>query len=79
MTKTIATTSTKTHITTAVDLVKLLTEIIQRKIDKSRNDLHQSHDIIQKDKLIMEIERLDWVLAQIKSIQNRECNLKRDR
>jgi hypothetical protein len=65
--------------TTAVDLVKLLTEIIQHKIDKSRNDLHQSHDIIQKDKLIMEIDRLNWVLAQINSVQNRESNLERDR
>ena len=65
--------------TTAVDLVKLLTEIIQHKIDKSRNDLHHSHDIIQKDKLIMEIDRLNWVLAQINSVQNRESNLERDR
>jgi hypothetical protein len=65
----------KITTTTTVDFAKSLTERIQRKMDKSRNDLRQSHDIIQKDKLILEIDRLDWVLAQINSIQNRESNL----
>jgi hypothetical protein len=59
--------------TTTVDgFVESLTERIQRRIDKSRNKLRESHYIIQKDKLIIEIDRLDWVLAQINSIQNRD-------
>ena len=65
---------TKTTITTA-DFVKLLTEIIERRINKCRNEIRQSHDIRQQDRLIIEKDRLDWVLAQIYSIQNREANL----
>jgi hypothetical protein len=65
-----------TTTTNAADFAESLTEIIRCRIGKSRNDLRQSHDIIQKDKLILEIDRLDWVLAQINSIQNRESNLK---
>jgi hypothetical protein len=61
-------------ITTA-DFAELLTEIIRRRIDKLKNKLREAHDIIQADKLIIEIDRLDWVIAQINSILNRESNL----
>jgi hypothetical protein len=46
--------------TTTDDFAELLRGIIRRRIDKSRNKLRESHDIIQADKLIIEIDRLDW-------------------
>ena len=65
---------TKTTITTA-DFVKLLTEIIERRINKCRNEIRESQDIRQQYRLIIEKDRLDWVLAQINSILNRKSNL----
>jgi hypothetical protein len=60
---------------TTDDFAELLRGILRRKIHKLKNKLRESHDIIQADKLIIEIDRLDWVLAQINSILNRESNL----
>ena len=64
-----------TKTTTTYDFAELLRGIIRRRIDKSRNKLRESQDIIQQNRLIIEIDRLDWVLAQINSILNRESNL----
>jgi hypothetical protein len=60
---------------TTADFVESVTERIQRKIDKCRNELRESHDVIQDDKLIIEIDRLDWILAQVNNIKNRESNI----
>ena len=60
---------------TTAQFAELLRGILRRRIDKSRKKLRESQDIIQQNRLIIEIDRLDWVLAQINSIQNGKSNL----
>ena len=68
-------TATTDRNANAADFAESLAELIRHRIDKSRDKLQKSVDHMQQDKLILEIDRLDWVLSEINSILNRESNL----
>jgi hypothetical protein len=58
--------------TTTLDFVEMLRELIRRKINQYRDDLHKSHNHIDKDRLLIQIWALEWVLGQIYDIENKE-------
>jgi hypothetical protein len=57
-----------------VDFAEMLRDSINEKIKESRNDMHESHNHIDKDRLLIEIRALEWVLGQIRDLVNKEKN-----
>jgi hypothetical protein len=55
-----------------VDFAEMLRELINEKIDESRNGIHESHTHIDKDRLMIEIRALEWARAQIRDLANKE-------
>jgi hypothetical protein len=52
-----------------VDFAKMLKESIDEKIKESRNDIHESHNPIYNNSLLIEIQTLEWVLSQINQLE----------
>jgi hypothetical protein len=48
-----------------VDFAKMLTESINDKINQSRGEMHESHNPIYNQSLLIEIQALEWVQKQI--------------
>jgi hypothetical protein len=42
----------------------MLRDLINDKINESSNDIHESHDHIDEDRLLIEIRTLEWVLLR---------------
>ena len=53
-----------------VDFAKTLTESINDKINQSRGEMHQSHNPIYNQSLLIEIQALEWVQLQIQHLVN---------
>jgi hypothetical protein len=52
-----------------VDFAEMLKESIDEKIKESRNDIHESHNSIYNNSLLIEIQTLEWVLSQINQLE----------
>jgi hypothetical protein len=53
-----------------VDFAKMLTDSINDKINQSRGDMHESHNPIYNQSLLIEIQALEWVQLQIQHLVN---------
>jgi hypothetical protein len=47
----------------AVDF-EMVRESINEKINRCRNDMHESHNPVYNDSLVVEIQALEWVQGQ---------------
>jgi hypothetical protein len=57
---------------TIVHFAEMLRELINEKINECRNDIHESHNPIYNDSLLIEIRTLEWVQGQISDLVNKE-------
>jgi hypothetical protein len=48
-----------------VDFAEMLRESINDKINECRNNMHESHNPVYNDSLLIEIQALEWVQGQI--------------
>ena len=48
-----------------IDFTKMLTETINDRINQSRGEMHESHNPIYNQSLLIEIQALEWVQKQI--------------
>lgn len=53
-----------------VDFAKMLTESINDKINQSRDEMHESHNPIYNQSLLIEIQALEWAQLQIQHLVN---------
>ena len=51
-----------------VDLAQMLRDSIEEKINQCRGDIHESHNPVYNDSLMVEIGELEWVQAQIRHL-----------
>jgi hypothetical protein len=51
-----------------VDFAETLIELINEKINECRSDIHESHNPVYNDSLLIEIRTLEWVQAQIQDL-----------
>ena len=52
------------------DFAKMLEESIDDKINQSREEMHEYHNPIFNQSLLIEIEALEWVQLQIEHLVN---------
>jgi hypothetical protein len=50
---------------------KKLQRIILDRIDEKKRSVHPSHSIVYNDNLWIQIQTLEWVLSEIRSIKRR--------
>jgi hypothetical protein len=48
-----------------IDFAKMLTETINDKINQSRGEMHESHNPVYNQSLLIEIQALEWAQGQI--------------
>ena len=51
-----------------VDFAKMLTDSISDKINQSRGEMHESHNPLYNQSLLIEIQALEWVQLQIQHL-----------
>ena len=51
-----------------VDFAEMLRNSIEEKINQCRGDIHESHNPVYNDSLMVEIQALEWVPAQIRHL-----------
>jgi hypothetical protein len=54
-----------------LDFAKILEDSIDDKINQSREEMHEYHDPIFNQSLLIEIEALEWVQLQIEHLVKR--------
>ena len=52
------------------EFVKMLEESIDDKINQSREEMHETHNPIFNQSLLIEIQALEWVQLQIEHLVN---------
>jgi hypothetical protein len=52
-----------------VDFAEILRESVNEKINQCRGDIHESHNPIYNNSLLIEIQMLEWVLSQINQLE----------
>ena len=61
-----------------VEFAKVLTDSINNKINQSRGEMHETHNPIFNQSLLIEIQALEWVQLQIEHLvkveQKKEIN-----
>jgi hypothetical protein len=62
----IATANTKE----VVDFAETFRDLINEKINECRNGIHEFHNHIDKDRLLIEIRALQWAMGQISDLVN---------
>ena len=55
---------------TSLDFAKILEDSINDKINQSRGEMHEYHNPIFNQSLLIEIEALEWVQLQIEHLMN---------
>jgi hypothetical protein len=55
---------------TSLDFAKILEDSINDKINQSRVEMHEYHNPIFNQSLLIEIEALEWVQLQIEHLVN---------
>jgi hypothetical protein len=53
-----------------IEFVKMLEESIDDKINQSREEMHETHNPIFNQSLLIEIQALEWVQLQIEHLVN---------
>jgi hypothetical protein len=48
-----------------VEFAETLRDLINEKINQCRDDMHESHNPVYNDSLMVEIQALEWVQGQI--------------
>jgi hypothetical protein len=48
-----------------VEFAEKLRDLINEKINQCRDDMHESHNPVYNDSLMVEIQALEWVQGQI--------------
>jgi hypothetical protein len=49
---------------------EMLRESINKKINRCRGDMYESHNPVYNDSLLIEIQALEWVQGQIQDLVN---------
>jgi hypothetical protein len=52
------------------DFAQILRQSINEKINQSRGDMHETHNPIYNQSLLIEIQALEWVQLQIQHLVN---------
>jgi hypothetical protein len=55
-------------------LAKEIQGIILDKIDERKRTIHPSHSIVYNDNVWLQIQTLEWVLSEIRSLQRRRMS-----
>jgi hypothetical protein len=55
-----------------VDFSETLRDLINEKINQCRGDIHESHNLVYNNSLLIEIRTLEWVQGQISNLVNKE-------
>ena len=58
--------------TNIIDFAETLRDLINEKINKCRNEIHESHTHKDKGRLMIEIQALEWARGQISDLVNKE-------
>jgi hypothetical protein len=53
---------------TTVDFAETLRETINDKINQCRGDMHESHNPVYNNSLLIEIQALEWVQGRIQDL-----------
>jgi hypothetical protein len=53
-----------------ISLTEILRESINEKINQCRGDIHEFHNPIYNESLLVEIQALEWVQGQIQNLVN---------
>jgi hypothetical protein len=59
------------------DFAQILRQSINEKINQSRGDMHETHNPIYNQSLLIEIQALEWVQLQIQHLVNN--NVKKEK
>ena len=59
------------------DFAQILRQSINEKINQSRGDMHETHNPIYNQSLLIEIQALEWVQLQIRHLVNN--NVKKEK
>jgi hypothetical protein len=51
-----------------VDFAEILRESVNEKINQCRGNIHESHNPIYNNSLLIEIQALEWVQGQIQNL-----------
>jgi hypothetical protein len=51
-----------------VGFAEILRESVNEKINQCRGDIHESHNPIYNESLLVEIQTLEWVQGQIQNL-----------
>jgi hypothetical protein len=51
-----------------VDFAEILRGTIDEKIKECRNDIHEAHNPVYNDSLLIEIQTLEWVQGRIQDL-----------
>jgi hypothetical protein len=57
-------------MSTIVDFAEMLRESINEKINRCRGDIHESHNPVYNDSLLIELQALEWAQGQIQDLVN---------
>jgi hypothetical protein len=57
-------------MSTIVDFAEMFRESINEKINRCRGDIHESHNLVYNDSLLIELQALEWVQGQIQDLVN---------
>jgi hypothetical protein len=53
-----------------VDFAETLRELIYDKINQNRDEMHETHNPVYNDSLLIEIQALEWIRRQIGDLVN---------
>jgi hypothetical protein len=60
-----------------VDFAEMLRDSIEDKINQCRGDMHEPHNPVYNDSLMVEIQALEWVQVQIQHLVNNKVRQER--
>ena len=55
-----------------VDFVNTLRQLAEEKINECKGEIHESHNPVYNNSMLVDIQTLEWVLGQINYLENKE-------
>jgi hypothetical protein len=55
-----------------VDFVNTLRQLVEEKINECKGEIHESHNPVYNNSMLVDIQTLEWVLGQINYLENKE-------
>jgi hypothetical protein len=55
-----------------VDFVNTLRQLVEEKINQRKGNIHESHNPLYNNSMLVDIQTLEWVLGRINYLENKE-------